>query len=93
MQSEKHLLFGRGRGRDGCIERVDNGRSELEMADDHGRNIGFEGCVGRQGCREAPLTAPDQVEPRMIARKALGRPGKRIAVELGKVLPYFRVLE
>ncbi len=42
MQPEEHLLLRRQSRRDRRIERIDHGRGQLEMANDHGGDVGLK---------------------------------------------------
>src|SRR6516162_3108622 len=82
VQTKQHFFLGRQRSGQGCIERSYDGGCEFEMSDDHGGDVRLEREFGRQSGAEAPLPALDQIEPRMIARKAFGGTSERISVKL-----------
>jgi hypothetical protein len=100
-QAEK-TVCGAGRApsgsRDGRIQSRNEGRCELEMAHDFGGEIGLERRFDGQRCGESPLAAADEIERRMrlaveLRRKALGRPGERVAFKFAKGLLHRRLFQ
>ena len=50
MQTEEYPLFGPGSCRDGCIEGINDGRGEFEMANDHRGQVALKRDFRSQGC-------------------------------------------